>query len=44
MNDVSEILLPGGFQFGATTAGLKKSGRPDFALIVAETPDEKPVA
>jgi glutamate N-acetyltransferase/amino-acid N-acetyltransferase len=37
MTDVSEILLPGGFQFGATKAGLKKSGRPDFALIVAES-------
>ena len=38
MADVSQILLPAGFQFGATTAGLKKSGRPDFALIVADEP------
>lgn len=38
MSDVSQYLLPVGFQFGATTAGLKKSGRPDFALIVAGEP------
>jgi len=38
MADVSQFLLPAGFQFGATTAGLKKSGRPDFALIVADGP------
>ena len=38
MSDVSEILLPRGFQFGATKAGLKKSGRTDFALIVADEP------
>jgi glutamate N-acetyltransferase/amino-acid N-acetyltransferase len=38
MSDASEFLLPKGFQFGATKAGLKKSGRPDFAFIVADTP------
>jgi glutamate N-acetyltransferase/amino-acid N-acetyltransferase len=38
MSDVSQFLLPQGFQFGATKAGLKKSGRPDFALIVAAAP------
>ena len=38
MSDASQILLPLGFQFGATKAGLKKSGRPDFALIVADAP------
>jgi len=37
MSDLSSIILPGGFRFGATTAGLKASGRPDFALIVADT-------
>jgi glutamate N-acetyltransferase/amino-acid N-acetyltransferase len=38
MSDASQILLPRGFQFGATKAGLKKSGRTDFALIVADAP------
>ncbi len=38
MTDVSQFLLPVGFQFGAARAGLKKSGRPDFALIVADEP------
>lgn len=38
MSDATQILLPGGFQFGATRAGLKKSGRPDFALIAADEP------
>jgi len=35
MSDVSGFLIPAGFRFAATTAGLKASGRPDFALIVA---------
>jgi glutamate N-acetyltransferase/amino-acid N-acetyltransferase len=35
MSDVSEFLIPAGFRFAATTAGLKASGRPDFAVIVA---------
>jgi glutamate N-acetyltransferase/amino-acid N-acetyltransferase len=38
MSDTSQILIPCGFQFGATKAGLKKSGRTDFALIVADAP------
>jgi glutamate N-acetyltransferase/amino-acid N-acetyltransferase len=38
MSDLSSIILPDGFRFGATTAGLKASGRPDFALIVADQP------
>jgi glutamate N-acetyltransferase/amino-acid N-acetyltransferase len=38
MPDASQFLLPRGFQFGAAKAGLKKSGRTDFALIVADTP------
>lgn len=36
MSDVSGFLIPAGFRFGATTAGLKPSGRPDFAVIVAD--------
>jgi glutamate N-acetyltransferase / amino-acid N-acetyltransferase len=36
MSDVSGFLIPAGFRFGATKAGLKTSGRPDFALIVAD--------
>jgi glutamate N-acetyltransferase/amino-acid N-acetyltransferase len=39
MSDVSGFLIPTGFRFAATTAGLKASGRPDFAVIVAETPE-----
>jgi glutamate N-acetyltransferase/amino-acid N-acetyltransferase len=38
MSDASQNLLPQGFKFGAAKAGLKKSGRTDFALIVADTP------
>jgi glutamate N-acetyltransferase/amino-acid N-acetyltransferase len=38
MSDASQFLLPQGFRFGAAKAGLKKSGRTDFALIVADTP------
>jgi glutamate N-acetyltransferase/amino-acid N-acetyltransferase len=34
----SEFALPGGFRFGAAKAGLKASGRTDFALIVADAP------
>lgn len=30
--------LPLGFRYAATTAGLKRSGRADFACIVADTP------
>lgn len=35
MSEASQILIPRGFRFGAATAGLKASGRPDLALIVA---------
>jgi glutamate N-acetyltransferase/amino-acid N-acetyltransferase len=38
MSDHSEFLIPKGFSFGAIKAGLKKSGRTDFALIVADAP------
>jgi len=38
MSDISEFLLPRGFRFGACKAGLKASGRTDFALIVADRP------
>ena len=38
MTDVSRFPLPQGFRFGAIKAGLKKSGRTDFALIVADAP------
>ena len=38
MSDASQFLIPKGFRFGATKAGLKKSGRTDFALIVADSP------
>jgi glutamate N-acetyltransferase / amino-acid N-acetyltransferase len=36
MSDVSQFLIPRGFRFGAVKAGLKQSGRTDFALIVAD--------
>lgn len=32
------MLIPRGFRFGAAKAGVKASGRPDFALIVADAP------
>jgi glutamate N-acetyltransferase / amino-acid N-acetyltransferase len=38
MSDVSEFVIPRGFRFGAVKAGLKASGRADFALIVADGP------
>jgi len=38
MSDHSQFLIPRGFRFGATKAGLKKSGRTDFALIFADAP------
>jgi len=38
MSDASQFSLPRGFRFGAVKAGLKKSGRTDFALIVADAP------
>jgi len=36
MSDASQLLLPLGFRFAAAKAGLKPSGRTDFALIVAD--------
>ena len=38
MSDLSSSAIPKGFRFGAVKAGLKASGRPDFALIVADEP------
>jgi glutamate N-acetyltransferase/amino-acid N-acetyltransferase len=38
MSDVSQFLIPKGFRFGAAKAGLKQSGRTDFALVVADQP------
>src|SRR5271168_1788887 len=31
-----DFLLPSGFRFAAVTAGLKPSGKPDFAIAVAD--------
>jgi glutamate N-acetyltransferase/amino-acid N-acetyltransferase len=44
MSDASQFLIPRGFRFGATKAGLKKSGRPDFALIAADQPSSAAAA
>lgn len=38
MSDLPQNAIPRGFRFGATKAGLKASGRPDFAMIVADAP------
>ncbi len=38
MSEISEFLIPKGFRFSATKAGLKASGRSDFAVIVADEP------
>ena len=38
MSDISSFVIPKGFRFGAAKAGLKQSGRTDFALIVADEP------
>ncbi len=38
MSDISQFVIPKGFRFAATKAGLKASGRTDFALIVADAP------
>jgi glutamate N-acetyltransferase/amino-acid N-acetyltransferase len=38
MSETSHFLIPRGFRFGACKAGLKASGRTDFALIVADRP------
>ncbi len=44
MSDLSPFLVPRGFRFGAAKAGLKASGRPDFALIVADIPADAAAA
>ena len=36
ISETADSALPRGFRYGAAKAGLKKSGRPDFALIVAD--------
>ena len=36
MSESGPIFLPKGFQFSAVTAGIKVSGKPDLALILAE--------
>jgi glutamate N-acetyltransferase / amino-acid N-acetyltransferase len=38
MSDPSQDVIPRGFRFAAGKAGLKASGRADFALIVADAP------
>ena len=38
MSGATPILIPRGFRFGATAAGIKASGRADFSLIVADAP------
>ncbi len=38
MSDFSTYVIPRGFRFAAGKAGLKASGRPDLALIVADAP------
>jgi glutamate N-acetyltransferase/amino-acid N-acetyltransferase len=38
MSNDSGTLIPKGFKFGAAKAGLKQSGRTDFAFIVADAP------
>jgi glutamate N-acetyltransferase / amino-acid N-acetyltransferase len=38
LSEASQFLIPQGFRFGATTAGLKASGRPDLAVIVTDSP------
>jgi glutamate N-acetyltransferase/amino-acid N-acetyltransferase len=38
MSDLSHYVIPHGFRFAAAKAGLKASGRPDLALIVADAP------
>jgi len=37
-SDASQFEIPAGFRFGAAKAGLKASGRTDFAVIVADAP------
>src|SRR5579862_7378100 len=35
MTETGPIFLPKGFQFSSATAGIKASGKPDLALILA---------
>jgi glutamate N-acetyltransferase/amino-acid N-acetyltransferase len=42
--DATSFALPRGFRYGAAKAGLKKSGRTDFALIVADAPSSAAAA
>jgi len=44
ISEATQFVLPRGFRFGAAMAGLKKSGRPDFALIVADVPSSAAAA
>jgi len=37
MSELSNQFIPRGFRFAAAKAGLKASGRPDFAVIVADS-------
>jgi glutamate N-acetyltransferase / amino-acid N-acetyltransferase len=38
MTEAGPIFLPKGFKFSSATAGIKASGKPDLALIVADRP------
>jgi glutamate N-acetyltransferase/amino-acid N-acetyltransferase len=38
MSEISDLVIPRGFRFAACKAGLKASGRTDFAVIVADRP------
>jgi glutamate N-acetyltransferase/amino-acid N-acetyltransferase len=38
MNESGPIFLPKGFKFSAIVAGIKASGKPDLALILADQP------
>jgi N-acetylglutamate synthase/N-acetylornithine aminotransferase len=38
MSDLSQHLIPHGFRFSSGNAGIKPSGKVDFALIVADAP------
>src|ERR1035438_7179717 len=44
MSEANQFVLLRGFRFGAAKAGLKKSGRADFALIVAAAPSSAAAA
>ena len=44
ISDTTQPALPRGFRYGAAKAGLKKSGRTDFALIVSDAPSSAAAA